>query len=78
MDNYRTTSSDACFALSRVISDGAQKLYANKKDSMKVKVAEIPGGSEEDRITNLKLAMSTGNWKGEHKQSYRAMFVNGR
>jgi hypothetical protein len=61
MDNFRTTSSDACFALSRVISDGAQRLYANKKESRKVKVELIPGGSEEDKNTNLRLAMSAGH-----------------
>lgn len=87
MDNYMTTSSDACFALSQVISDGAQRLYANKKNSKAIKVENIPAASELDEIAKLKeelrneelkVELGKGQWKGEHKKSFRAMKINGR
>lgn len=78
MDNFRTTSSDACYALSKVIAGGAQGLYVNKKNSERIKVENIQGASESDDAQSLKLILGKGNWKGEHKQTYRAMFVGGR
>lgn len=78
MDNYRTTSSDACFALSRVISNGSPGLYANKKDSQKIKVENVQGASEQDDAQNIRLILGKGDWKGEHKLTYRAMYVKGR
>jgi hypothetical protein len=95
MDNYKTTSSDACFALSRVISEGAQKIYANKAESMRIRVERVRGASDADDAKNLAMSMGpgppdipddgklkvivgAGKWLGDHKKTYRAMYVKGR
>lgn len=96
MDNYKTTSSDACFALSRVISEGAQKIYANKAESMRIRVERVQGASDADDARNLAITMGlgpdeeirddgklkvivgAGKWIGDHKKTYRAMYVKGR
>lgn len=60
-----TTSSDACFALSQVISDGAQRLFANKKNSKAIKVENIPAASELDEIAKLKEELKNAELKVE-------------
>lgn len=59
MDNFRTTSSDACFALSRVISDSAQAIYSSR--SMSKVVEAIEPASKDDEIAKLKVALGKGN-----------------
>jgi len=60
MDNFKTTSSDACFALAQVISDSAQKVYVNKAMSLKAELKDMKPASPQDESNTLRVTLSEG------------------